>query len=135
MTCLQLIHNGQNVGRQKQQFLESAEPPIPHERPVTAELCTKYHATMASCPFKCGEKEDNIHYMLCTSATATNKRTQLLNKFRATLTRYDVHPAITPSLLIHGLVWVPGSKEPTCIKIGETSINVEIDNQSRNNLR
>ena len=122
---LQLIYNWQNVGSQKQCFLESAEKPIPYELKSTAKLRTAYQTNMGTCPFQCGQKERNMHYMSCPSISATNTRTQLVTKFRASLTRYDIHPSIS-SLLIYGMLWKPTSLPPTCTVVNKTSLNNEI---------
>ena len=85
LTLLQLIHNWQNVGSQKQQSLESTEPPLPNETRVTTALREKYQRHVGQCPFHCGLNEDAMHYMQCPATKASNFCTQLIKKIQANL--------------------------------------------------
>ena len=117
LTLLQLIHNWQNVGSQKQRFLESAEPSLPKEMSQTGELRRQYQNQVGKYPFQCGLKEDALHFIHCSSIKAFNGQAQLIKKIRANLTRYDTHPTII-SLLIYGLI---GNR--TCLPVPVLGFN------------
>ena len=67
---IQVLHDWQNVGKQKGKFRDSriekkVDPPL---QPAAEETSTH------KCPFGCGEVEDHLHYVKCQAPAAKEGR-------------------------------------------------------------
>ena len=89
---------------------------------ATQHLREEQRRIVGLCPFQCGCKEGNMHYMICHSPRAVNARTRLINEFRKTMQQQNVHPTIV-SIFITGLLWTDTTTIPTVLSIFDTNLN------------
>ena len=124
-SILQLVHNWQNTGAQKELFSHNTSTYKQMKDPKLLKLVDEQIAHDASCPFQCGMKETHMHYMECGSSRAISKRRELTKKFKKSLDSSNVHEAIT-SLILWGLNWTSTKGIPTCILLeGELNVVVQ----------
>ena len=112
LSLLQLIHNWQNTGEQKEKFLHSKlqQQQITTEDEIQMAKEELKHA--AQCPMKCGERETHLHFMTCKNEQAHRYKKQLIETCKKHLTKKNIYTPIT-SLLINGLNWTDDHKLPT----------------------
>ena len=131
---VQLIHDWQHTGQQKELFERSKCTHTPNDIDKRAAKLHEDHiVTMAKCPFQCNHRETHLHYMECTSPIAISKRRELTKRFRATLEGFQVFEGIT-SLLLWGINWYPHKGSPTYIGLGgslDTIIHAAIEEQEK----
>ena len=120
LTTFQLIHNWQNVGKQKQMFALSKEKPSTNHTDDTRRLRQELITNTGLCPFQCGCQETNMHYMECRSPTAIKMQNQLIRTFKKQLQHLQCHEAII-SFMVVGLRWTPVSTTPTYYQVNPDS--------------
>ena len=111
MSYLQLIHNWQHIGSQKQQFLKSKYNDNTPRDEDEMTLITKEIARAGQCPYQCGHVETYQHYMICTNAAARKHRHIAITKLKKTLNHHNYYGAIV-SYMILGLTWDDHSQAP-----------------------
>ena len=116
-SLLQLIHNWQNTGQQKELFERGKGKPILNQK--LQSLKEDEIVKLLLCPFHCGEREVHLHYIECKSAKATKKRNDLVHRFQKILENYKVHEGII-RLLLWGINWYQHKDIPTiCLLDGK----------------
>ena len=111
MSYIQLIHNWQNTGYQKQQFARSKYQNRKVGDSEEERLIDREITRCGQCPYKCGNVETHLHYLVCTNTEARRKRTAAINKMRDTLQKSNIYGAII-SFMILGLTWDDQSQPP-----------------------
>ena len=79
---------------------------------------------LASCPFKCGMLETNLHFMECLQPQVLQIRRAKINNLRTRMEKYGLHEAIITCIL-WGLKWHSGKQIPTLPRL----LNGAIENQ------
>ena len=111
LALLQLIHNWQNTGRQKQKFLQSRIDQQQRQmQEAELKLLKKEIIQIAQCPMRCGKVENHLHYLECEHTETRQKRTVLINKMKANLTAKNVYGPII-SYMVNGLLWKEEQKK------------------------
>ena len=88
---VKLMHNWQNVGRQKGKIrdaklkLETDNPLQPTKEEIDCHLC----------PGECGEEEGHLHYLSCQEKTAKTARRVLIRKVLTKLKKVRTYEGIT----------------------------------------
>ena len=87
---IQVLHDWQNVGRQKGKFRDSrlgkmVEPPL---------QATMEEETIHLCPMGCGLQEDHLHHVRCSVPSMINKRKKLCKNAISRLTRLRTNEGI-----------------------------------------
>ena len=131
---LQLIHNWQNVGRQKRKFMESGQHRCRRRNLIQEQqdIIEEGIRQEATCPFQCGDEESHLHFMVCRSSKAKKVRQQLLKDTLQKLLNIGVHETIA-RLLLQALTWKEGEEVPSFISVGgilDTMIQTAIRQQS-----
>ena len=116
LSYLQLIHNWQNTGAQKEKFARSAMKQQTYNNENLQDLEDKQIKLLAQCPFQCGQCEHHMHFMECKAPSASTARNDLCKKFVTILEGRKVHDAII-RLLLWGVTWNKNKTTPTCCTI------------------
>lgn len=108
MSYLQLIHNWQHTGYQKQQFAQSKyQNRKDYDEDETMLIEKEIHRS-GQCPYHCGHVETYLHCIVCPHSEARKKRATALNTLRTEPTQLNNYGAIS-SYMILGLTWDEGS--------------------------
>ena len=119
---LQLIHDWQNVGRQKRKFLESSQKKKDTEKWTQEQhnIAEEGLRIEGSCPFQCGQEESHLHFMECEAQGAKQARRQIFLDTKNKLVSIGVDETIA-RLLVQGLSWSENCGIPSFIHIGNST--------------
>ena len=118
---LQMIHDWQNVRRQKRKIAKSKQWYKDARNYLDAQqaLIEEGIKLDSSCPFQCGEEESHLHFMMCKAPMAIAMQTQILKSTTKTLLKVGVKKTIM-RLLVQAVRWTQGNNIPTFIHMGRT---------------
>jgi hypothetical protein len=97
---VQTMHDWQNTGSQKEQFLQSQESNCIHAQDAEG---TASYARVAECPFHCGYDESPFHYMQCNSKILSDARELGIEKLEKFLYKMHTSPPLLEAIL-HGIL-------------------------------
>jgi hypothetical protein len=94
------MHDWQNMGYQKQQFLQAHESQNINKNGAS---CSVPHTNYAECPFQCGYDETPFHYMQCNNKILSDACDLGIEKFEKSLYKMRTSPPLQEAIL-HGIL-------------------------------